>query len=124
MRLGRGLRPQGAGATLPSHEPVRLPARVSPAHHPAIRIGQNGLAMLIHAARRPSPAQQAAKICFAFKILAAGCIGDEGVTQAFRTAFDTIKLNDGIYVGMFPRRKDEVKEKVEIVHGILNGGKL
>lgn len=68
--------------------------------------------------------RQTAKTCFAFKILAAGRIADEGVAQAFRTAFDGIKPNDGVYVGMFPRRKDEVKENAEIVHGILNGGKL
>ena len=68
--------------------------------------------------------RQTAKTCFAFKILAAGRIGDEGVQQAFRTAFESIKPNDGVYVGMFPKRKDEVKENAEIVHGILNSGKL
>ena len=117
MRLGRGLRPQGAGATLPSHEPVRLPARVSPAHHPAIRIGQNGLAMLIHAARRPSPAQQAAKICFAFKILAAGRVTN--VEQAFRTAYQSIKPTDGVFIGLWPRVKDQVRENAERVHRLL-----
>jgi hypothetical protein len=68
--------------------------------------------------------RQTAKTCFAFKILAAGRIGDESVAQAFRCAFDSIKPNDGVYVGMFPRRKDEVKENAEIVHSILSGGKL
>jgi len=63
--------------------------------------------------------RQTAKPCFAFKILAAGRISDGGVEQAIRTAFASIKPIDGIYVGMFPSRKDEVKEDAEIVHRIL-----
>jgi hypothetical protein len=63
--------------------------------------------------------RQTKKPCFAFKILAAGRIPDSGVEQAFRTAFESIKPTDGIYVGMFPRRKDEVKENAELVHRIL-----
>lgn len=46
------------------------------------------------------------------------------MTQAFHTAIESIKPNDGVYAGMFHRRKDELKENVEIAHGILNGGKL
>jgi hypothetical protein len=65
--------------------------------------------------------RQTAKPCFAFKILAAGRIGDDGIAQAFRTAFDSIKPIDGVYVGVFPRRKDEVEENARIVHGILTG---
>ena len=52
-------------------------------------------------------------------VLAAGRINDKGVEQALRTAFESIKPIDGIYVGMFPRVKDEVKENAEIVHRIL-----
>lgn len=63
--------------------------------------------------------RQTAKTCFAFKILAAGRIADNGVEQAFRTAFSSIKPNDGVYVGVFPRIKDEVRENAEIVHRIL-----
>jgi hypothetical protein len=63
--------------------------------------------------------RQTKKPCFAFKILAAGRIADRGVTQAFRTACESIKPTDGIYVGMFPRVKDEVRENAEIVHRIL-----
>jgi hypothetical protein len=63
--------------------------------------------------------RQTRKPCFAFKILAAGRIPDRGIDQAFRTAFESIKPNDGIYVGMFPRVKDEVKENAERVHRIL-----
>jgi hypothetical protein len=63
--------------------------------------------------------RQTSKPCFAFKILAAGRIGDEGVAQAFRTAYSSIKPIDGVYIGVFPREKDELKENAEIVHGIL-----
>jgi hypothetical protein len=63
--------------------------------------------------------RQTKKPCFAFKILAAGRIPDSGIEQAFRTAFESIKPIDGVYVGMFPRVKDEVRENAEIVHRIL-----
>ena len=63
--------------------------------------------------------RQTAKPCFAFKILAAGRIADGGIEQAFRTAFESIKPTDGVYVGMFPKFKDEVRENAEIVHRIL-----
>ena len=59
------------------------------------------------------------RVCFAFKILAASRIGDNGIAQAFRTAFASIKPNDGMYVGAFPRSKDEIRESAEIVHSIL-----
>jgi hypothetical protein len=63
--------------------------------------------------------RQTKKPCFAFKILAAGRIAERGIEQAFRTAFESIKPTDGIYVGMFPKFKDEVRENAEIVHRIL-----
>jgi hypothetical protein len=66
--------------------------------------------------------RQTRKPCFAFKILAAGRIPERGVQQAFRTAFESIKPTDGIYVGMFPKFKDEVRENAEIVHRILANG--
>jgi hypothetical protein len=65
--------------------------------------------------------RQTPKPCFAFKILAAGRIAGGGIEQAFRTAFSSIKPIDGVFVGMFPRDKDEVKENAEIVHRILTG---
>ena len=65
--------------------------------------------------------RQTPKTCFAFKILAAGRIADGGVAQAFRTAYASIKPHDGVYIGVFPRDKDEIKENAEIVHGILTG---
>ena len=63
--------------------------------------------------------RQTAKPCFAFKILAAGRIAGGGVGQAFRTAFESIKPSDAIFVGMFPKFKDEVRENAELVHRIL-----
>jgi hypothetical protein len=63
--------------------------------------------------------RQTRKPCFAFKILAAGRVAERGVEQAFRTAFESIKPTDGIYVGMFPKFKDEVRENAEMVHRIL-----
>ena len=63
--------------------------------------------------------RQASKPCFAFKILAAGRVDDDKVEQAFRTAYASIKPNDGVYIGVFPRIKDEVKINAEIVHSIL-----
>jgi hypothetical protein len=70
--------------------------------------------------RMYSVMRQTQKPCFAFKVLAAGRIQDGGsVEQAFRTAFDSLKPVDGIFVGVFPRAKDEVRENAEIVHRIL-----
>jgi hypothetical protein len=63
--------------------------------------------------------RETAKTCFAFKILAAGRVADNAVAAAFRTAFQSIKPNDGVYVGVFPNRKDELKENAEIVRSIL-----
>jgi hypothetical protein len=63
--------------------------------------------------------RQTRKPCFAFKILAAGRIPDGGVESAFRTAFESLKPIDGVYVGMFPKTKDEIRENTEIVHRIL-----
>jgi hypothetical protein len=63
--------------------------------------------------------RQTRKPCFAFKVLAAGRIAPAGVEQAFRTAFESIKPIDGVFVGMFPKARDEVREDAEIVHRIL-----
>jgi hypothetical protein len=72
-------------------------------------------------ARMYAVMRQTSKPCFAFKILAAGRIEERGVAEAFRTAFKSIKPIDGVFVGMFPRYKDEVKENAAIVHQILAG---
>jgi hypothetical protein len=65
--------------------------------------------------------RQTPKPCFAFKILAAGRIAEDGVEQAFRTAFTSIKPTDGVWVGVFPTDKDQVKENAEIVRQIMTG---
>ena len=57
------------------------------------------------------------KPCFAFKIMAAGRAAN--AEQAFRTAYESIKPIDGVFIGMFPRFKDEVKENAERVHRLL-----
>lgn len=66
--------------------------------------------------------RQIKKPCFAFKIMAAGRITERGAEQAFRTAFESIKPIDGVFVGMFPRVRDEVRENAERVHRILARG--
>lgn len=64
--------------------------------------------------------RQTKRPCFAFKILAAGRLQtDQEVEQAFRTAFKSIKPIDGVYVGMCPKLKDEVKINSELVARIL-----
>jgi hypothetical protein len=57
------------------------------------------------------------KPCFAFKIMAAGRIND--AEPAFRTAFESIKPIDGVFIGLFPRIKDEVRENAERVQRLL-----
>jgi hypothetical protein len=64
---------------------------------------------------------QTAKPCFAFKIMAAGRIDARGADEAFRTAFESIKPTDGVFIGLFPRFQDEVRENAERVHKILLG---
>ncbi len=59
------------------------------------------------------------KPCFAYKILAAGRINERAADAAFRTAYASIKPIDGVFVGMFPRVKDEVRENAERVCRIL-----
>ncbi len=63
--------------------------------------------------------RQTSKPCFAYKILAAGRIADRDADAAFQTAFANLKPTDGVFVGMFPRVKDEVRENAERVCRIL-----
>ncbi len=65
--------------------------------------------------------KQTPKPCFAFKILAAGRIDPRSTDQAFRTAYENIKPIDGVFIGMFPRVRDEIRENAERVHKILLG---
>ncbi len=60
------------------------------------------------------------KPCFAFKVLAAGRINGKGIEQAFRMAFESIKPTDGIYLGMFPRYRDEIRENAEILQRVFS----
>jgi hypothetical protein len=63
--------------------------------------------------------RQTPKPCFAFKILAAGRIGERDADRALATAFASLKPSDGVFVGMFPRIRDEVRENAERVSRIL-----
>lgn len=67
-------------------------------------------------------ARQTSKTCFLFKILAAGRLtgSPQSIDTAFKTAFESIKPNDCVVVGMYPRYKDEVKENAERVRRILS----
>ncbi|MFB3902564.1 MAG: hypothetical protein ACE15E_03870 [Acidobacteriota bacterium] len=66
--------------------------------------------------------RQTRKTCLAFKILAAGRLADsdEAREKAFRFAFDNIKPQDAVIVGMYPRFKDEVRENSEMVRRVLS----
>src|SRR5664279_2584662 len=57
------------------------------------------------------------KPCFAFKIMAAGRVAN--AEQAFRTAYESIKPTDGVFIGLFPRVKDEIRENAERVQRLL-----
>ena len=61
--------------------------------------------------------KQTTKPCFAFKVLAAGRV--RSPEAAFKLAFNSLKPYDCLFVGMFPRAKDEIKENAEIVSRIL-----
>ena len=61
--------------------------------------------------------RQTSKPCFAFKILAAGRVTN--VEAAFKQAFDSIKPNDGVIVGVYNQLKDQVRENATIVHRLL-----
>jgi hypothetical protein len=64
--------------------------------------------------------RQTTKPCFAFKILAAGRVSEREAEERFRTAFASLKPADSVFVGMFPRITDEVRENAERVHRILS----
>jgi hypothetical protein len=59
------------------------------------------------------------KPCFAFKVMAAGRLTETDADRAFRTAYASIKPNDGVFIGLFPRVRDEVRENAERVCRIL-----
>ena len=65
--------------------------------------------------------QQTKKTCLAFKVLAAGRrIGSPAqLDQAFRFALDSIKPQDCLIVGMYPRYSDEVRDNCDRVRRLL-----
>ncbi len=67
-------------------------------------------------------ARKTSKTCFLFKILAAGRVArtPNGVENAFKEALTSIKPQDCIVVGMFPRFQDEIKENCDRVRRIMN----
>lgn len=71
-------------------------------------------------ARMCERVRQTRKTCLAFKILAAGRSTNtpEQVERAFRFAFENIKPQDAVIVGMYPRYKDEVRENAGHVRRI------
>jgi hypothetical protein len=71
--------------------------------------------------------RQTPKTCLAFKILAAGrhCATPEDVRAAFRFAFQNVKPQDAVVVGMFPKYVDQVTLNVQYVREVLGEtGKL
>ncbi len=60
------------------------------------------------------------KTCLAYKILGAGRSAEtkEDLQAAFRFAFDQIKPQDAVIVGMYPRFKDEVRENADLVRSL------
>jgi hypothetical protein len=67
-------------------------------------------------------ARKTTKTCLLFKILAAGrrAHSPGEVDKAFQEAFDNIKPQDCVVVGMFPRFQDQVKENCDRVRRILS----
>lgn len=65
--------------------------------------------------------RQTKKPCFAFKIMGAGRV--RSAEGAFKLAFQSMKPNDFVVVGLFPRAKDEVKENAYWTtrYGALSG---
>jgi hypothetical protein len=66
--------------------------------------------------------RQTRKTCLAYKVLAAGraCDSPEQVDQAFQFAFDHIKSQDCVIIGMYPRFQDQVRENAERVRRICS----
>jgi len=61
------------------------------------------------------------KPCIAFKIMAASrnCATPEATRAAFQSAFDSIKPNDGVDVGMFQKHTNQVAQNARMVREIL-----
>ena len=68
--------------------------------------------------------RQSKKTCLAFKILAAGRVTDSAkeMEEAFRLAYSSIKPQDAVIVGLYPRYSDQVQENCTRVRRILAAG--
>jgi hypothetical protein len=62
------------------------------------------------------------KPCLGFKILAASrnCSTAQAVEAAFRFAFDNLKANDAVVVGMFQKHGNQVRQDAAIVRRLLS----
>lgn len=65
--------------------------------------------------------RQSKKTCLAFKILAAGRVTDspKQMEEAFRLAYQSIKPQDAVIVGMYPRYSDQVRGNCERARRLL-----
>lgn len=65
--------------------------------------------------------RQSKKTCLAFKILAAGRLTDDpkDIDRAFKLAFESIKPQDAVIVGMLPKFSDQVKDNADRARRIL-----
>lgn len=54
--------------------------------------------------------------------MAAGRLSETEMEQAYQTAFESLKPTNGVFVGIFPRIKDEITENVERLRRVLNLG--
>jgi len=72
-------------------------------------------------ARMYKVVRQTRKTCLAFKILAAGrrCDSAAQLDGAFQFAFDSIKPQDCVIVGMYPHYSDQIKDNADRVRRIL-----
>ena len=68
--------------------------------------------------------RQVKKPCLGFKMLAATRNAEtpEDTRRAFTYAFDNIKPNDGVVVGMFPKYRDQVAENAAYVRELCGRG--
>lgn len=66
--------------------------------------------------------RQTSKTCLAYKVLAAGRLTDrpEQIDEAFRFAYDNIKPQDCLIIGMYPRYTNQVQENADRVRAILS----
>jgi len=72
-------------------------------------------------ARMAGVMRQVRKPCIGFKIMAASrnCSTPASTREAFRFAFENIKPDDFVVVGMFQKRKNQAQENAAIVRDLL-----